>query len=55
MGLGGAVATSADDAHTFRTTIRPERQTLSAVTVGPTGTLVVAGLSGIGTHALAAP
>ena len=49
------MATSTDDAHTFRTTIRPERQTLSAVTIGPTGTLVVAGLSGIGTHALAAP
>lgn len=55
VGLGGAVATSTDDARTFRTTIRPERQTLSAVTIGPPGQLVVAGLTGIGTHALAAP
>ena len=55
VGLGGAVATSADGGRTFRTVIRPERQTLSAVKVGPSGQLVVTGLAGVGTHALAAP
>ena len=55
VGLGGAVATSADGGRTFRTTIRPDRQTLSAVTVGTPGQLVIAGMTGIATLALAAP
>lgn len=55
VGLGGAVATSTDGARTFRTVIRPERQTLSAVTAGQPGRLVVAGLTGIGTHSLGGP
>jgi photosystem II stability/assembly factor-like uncharacterized protein len=54
VGLGGAVATSTDGGRTFRTAIRPERQTLAAAAEGAPGQLVVVGLTGVASHSLAA-
>ena len=49
VGLSGVLARSADGGKTFAATIRPERQTMSAVGAGTSGQLVGVGTGGIAT------